>query len=123
MPPIKVSAMATSTGDWLSRALTVGGASTAMDILLPPRRTDQSPNHKSNSRFRFMAGSDDGPRLKTEAPPRASKAPGGDTYDAQHAEAKAALDRCASRAGWRRIDEHGGQRRNADADRYPFTAG
>src|ERR1700737_4692339 len=43
---MKVSAMATSTGDWLSRAVVVGGALTAVDILLPPRRTDQSFHHK-----------------------------------------------------------------------------
>src|SRR2546427_590929 len=57
MPPMKVSAMATSTGDWLSRAMVVGGALTAIDILLPPSRTDQYCNHKSKSRRRFMPAS------------------------------------------------------------------
>src|SRR6266550_5284270 len=49
MLPMKVSAMATSTGDWLSRAMVVGGALTAVDILLPPSRTDQYCHHKSKS--------------------------------------------------------------------------
>src|SRR6266853_3312394 len=53
MPPMKVSAIATSTGDWLSRAMVVGGALTAVDILLPPSRTDQYCNHKSNSPPRY----------------------------------------------------------------------
>src|SRR5438552_18933515 len=57
MLPMKVSAMATSTGDWLSRAMVVGGALTAVDILLPPSRTDQYCNHKWKSPLRFMAGS------------------------------------------------------------------
>src|SRR2546430_14147820 len=57
MLPMKVSAMATSTGDWLSRAMVVGGALTAVDILLPPSRTDQYCNHKSKSPARFMASS------------------------------------------------------------------
>ena len=57
MLPMKVSAMATSTGDWLSRAMVVGGALTAVDILLPPSRTDQYCNHKSKSPARFVAGS------------------------------------------------------------------
>src|SRR5207302_9952749 len=57
MLPMKVSAMATSTGDWLSRAMVVGGALTPVDILLPPSRTDQYCNHKSKSPARFMAGS------------------------------------------------------------------
>src|SRR5438445_5751566 len=56
MLPMKVSAMATSTGDWLSRAMVVGGALTAIDILLPPSRTDQYCNHKWKSPLRFMAG-------------------------------------------------------------------
>src|SRR5438132_8238672 len=53
MLPMKVSAMATSTGDWLSRAMVVGGALTAVDILLPPSRTDQYCNHKSKSPARL----------------------------------------------------------------------
>src|SRR5207247_6127260 len=57
MPPMNVSAMATRTGDWLSRAMVVGGALTAVDILLPPSRTDQYRNHKWKSPLRFMAGS------------------------------------------------------------------
>src|SRR5207302_2130067 len=75
---MKVSAMATSTGDWLSRAMVVGGALTAVDILLPPSRTDQSSNHKSKSCPCFMASSSASPRLKTEAR-RRQQLTGGDT--------------------------------------------
>src|SRR5438132_11399357 len=54
---MNVSALAARTGDWLSRAMVVGGALTAIDILLPPSRTDQYCNHKWKSPLRFMAGS------------------------------------------------------------------